>query len=122
NMYWANPYYDPSRYNAGQNRFNGGSRNGRPNGFNEVLLGRNTNKGDGQQLTLSLTKPMSDTSDYSWSLAYAYTDATEVNPLTSSRAISNWRSHAALNPGEEVASRSPYVVRDRFTGTFSYRH
>ena len=120
NLYWANT--DPSRYNAGQNRFNGGGRNGRPDGFNEVLLARNTNKGDGQQLTLSLTKPMSDTSNYSWSLAYAYTDATEVNPLTSSRAISNWRSHAALNPGEEVASRSPYVVRDRFTGTFSYRH
>src|SRR5690606_13598086 len=41
---------------------------------------------------------------------------------TSSRAISNWRSHAALNPGEEVASRSAYTTRDRFTGAMTYRH
>ena len=120
NLYWGST--NPDLYNAGQNRFNGGARSGNIAGFNDVLIARNTNKGDGQNLTLSLTKPMTADSNLSWQLAYAYTDATEVNPLTSSRAISNWRSHAALNPGEEVASRSPYVVRDRFTGNISYRH
>lgn len=120
NMYWANT--NPSSYNASQGRFTAGTRSGRVAGFNDVLLAKETNKGDGQQLTLSLSKPFSADSNLSWTLAYAYTDADEVNPLTSSRAISNWRSHAVLNPGEEISSRSAYVTRDRFTGQLTYRH
>ena len=45
-----------------------------------------------EQLTLSLTKPMTDT--WSWVAAYTYTNATEVNPLTSSQAHSNWDGRA----------------------------
>ena len=120
NFYWANT--DPARYNAGQNRFTAGTRTGNIAGFNDVLLAEETNKGEGKQLTLSLTKPFSADSNLSWSLAYAYTDAEEVNPLTSSRAISNFRSHAILNPGENIASRSAYVSRDRFTGQMTYQH
>ena len=119
-FYWGNT--NPSNYNASQNRFNGSSRSGANRGFGDVLLAKETNKGEGQQLTLSLSKPMSAESNLSWTLAYAYTDANEVNPLTSSRAISNWRSHAVLNPGEEVSSRSAYTTRDRFTGQLTYRH
>jgi hypothetical protein len=55
-------------------------------------------------------------------VAYSFTDAEEVNGLTSSRAISNWSSRSIFNPNEELASRSPYVNKDRFTGTVSYRH
>ncbi|GIX34333.1 MAG: Oar protein [Lysobacteraceae bacterium] len=120
NFYWGST--DPSRYNASQNRFNGGARNGNVAGFNDVLLTRRTGKGDGQQLTLSINKPYSEDSDISWSLSYAYTDADEVSGLTSSRAISNWRSVASLNPGSDVASRSAYVNKDRIIGTFSVRH
>jgi len=120
NMYWGST--DPSRYNAGQNRFNGSARSGNVAGFNDVLLTKQTSKGGGEQLTLALSKPMSADSDFSWTVAYAYTDAEEVNPLTSSRAISNWGAHAVLNPGEEVASRSAYVSRDRFTAALSWQH
>ena len=120
NFYWRTTA--PSSYDASRNRFNGTARNGNVAGFNDVLLTKRTGKGDGQQLTLSLSKPYSEDSDISWSLAYAYTQGQEVNPLTSSRAISNWRSHAVLNPGENIESNSAYLTKDRFTGTFSYRH
>ncbi|MCB1554232.1 MAG: TonB-dependent receptor [Xanthomonadales bacterium] len=120
NFYWGSTA--TSNYNASQNRFNGGTRTGNRAGFNDVLLAKETGKGDGQQLTLSVQKPYSADSNISWTLAYAFTEADEVNPLTSSRAISNWRSHAALNPGENVASRSAYTTKDRFAGQLSYRH
>jgi hypothetical protein len=122
NLYWGNPYAAEGRYTANNNRFNGGARSGSTAGFNEVLLASNTSKGSGQNLTLALAKPMSATDNLFWQVAYSYTNATEVNPLTSSRAISSWRSHAAYNPGENVSSRSAYVNRDRFTAAVSYRH
>ncbi len=120
NFYWRS--LAPGNYNASQNRFNGTARNGTIAGFNDVVIARQTNKGDGQQLTLSLAKPYTTDSNLTWTVAYAYTNATEVNPLTSSRAISNFGSHAALNPGEEIASRSAYINRDRFSAAISYRH
>jgi hypothetical protein len=122
NLYWANPFFAPSRYNATNNTFGGGARAGNRAGFNDVLLTKQTGKGGGQQLTLSLSKPMTADENYSWGIAYAFTDADEVNPLTSSRAISNFSSHAVLNPGEEIASRSAYTTKDRITATFAYRH
>ncbi|MCC6593732.1 MAG: TonB-dependent receptor [Xanthomonadales bacterium] len=119
NMYWAN--FDPSRYQT-NGTFNGTARSRRNTAFREVLLARPTNKGSGENFTLALTKPMNVDSNLFWQVAYSYTDATEVNGLTSSRAISNWASRSIFNPNEEVSSRSPYVNKDRFTGTLSYRH
>jgi hypothetical protein len=109
-MYWSNP-------NSAS-----GSRNGSNPLFREVMLARNTNKGDGQNLTVSLSKPFRNDENFSWSLAYSYTEATEVSGLTSSRAISNWRSRAGFDVNENVASRSPYVNRDRFTATGTWKH
>ena len=108
-MYWSNP-------NAPS-----GSRTGADSAFREVMLARNTNKGDGQNLTVSLSKPFRADENWSWSLAYSFTDATEVNGLTSSRAISNWRSRAGFDVNENVASRSPYVNKDRFIATGSMK-
>ena len=90
-------------------------------GFANVLVARPTKKGGGENLTLALSRGRQD-DGWSWSLAYAYTDAEEVNPLTSSVANSNWQSAAVFNVNEEVVARSPYVVRDRFVGTLGYRH
>lgn len=120
-MYWGST--DPSLYNVNSGFF-GPSSNARAGSnpdYREVLIARNTNKGSGENLTISLEKPFSHESNFSWTLAYSYTDATEVSGLTSSRAISNWRSRAAFNVNEEVASRSAYVNRDRFLATGSWR-
>ena len=84
-----------------------------------VVLLKNTSKGQSQQYTFSLSKPL--VNDWAWSLAYTFTDATEVSPLTSSRAISNWNGRAIFNPNEDVASTSNYEIRDRFIGTLTWQ-
>ena len=119
NLYWGSTASNLYQTNG---TFNGTARSRRNTAFREVLLARPTNKGSGENFTLSLTKPMTSESNLFWQAAYSYTDATEVNGLTSSRGISNWASRSIFNPNEELASRSPYVNRDRFTGTMSYRH
>jgi len=89
--------------------------------FANVLVARPTSKGGGENLTVALSRGRQQ-DGWSWSLAYSYTDATEVNPLTSSVANSNWQAASVFNVNEEVEARSPYVVRDRFVGTLGYRH
>ena len=84
-----------------------------------VILVSPTNKGRGEQLTVSLTKPMTD--QWSWMLAYTYTDATEVNPLTSSQAHSNWDGRMIFNPNDDVAETSNYEIKDRFIGVLSWQ-
>lgn len=107
-------------YNQGNGSFGGTARWLSNQAFREVLLAKSTGKGGGESLTLGLHRPLQN--NWAWSLAYTYTDATEVSPLTSSRAISNWNSRMIFNPNEEVASPSNYLVRDRVVGTFDYRH
>lgn len=114
-------FYGNLARSAFNNRnFNSTSRANRDRDFREVLLARNTDKGAGQNLTLALTKPRSRGDQWYWSVAYSFTEATEVNPLTSSRAISNWNGRSVFDPNEDVASRSNYVVRDRFTAAVSW--
>ncbi|MFN7782349.1 MAG: carboxypeptidase regulatory-like domain-containing protein [Lysobacterales bacterium] len=88
--------------------------------FNNVLVAERTNKGHGQSLTLALNRARQD-DPWSWSVAYNYSDAKEVSPLTSSVANSNFNGRSVFNPNEEVSARSPYVVRDRFVATLGYR-
>jgi hypothetical protein len=87
--------------------------------FNNVLIAENTSKGRGDNLTVGLQRPMKD--DWAWSLAYSYTEATEVNPLTSSVSNSNWLNRSAFDPNEEVASRSNYAIRDRFVASIQWQ-
>jgi hypothetical protein len=99
---------------AVQTKFN------RPNGVGDVMLMRNTNKGKSQQLTVSLEKPMAN--DWAWSLAYTYTNADEVSPLTSSQNTSNWGSTLIGTVNENVSTASRYEIRDRFTGSINWQH
>jgi hypothetical protein len=118
-MYWVNT--DPALYTGSRLGTATNARSGANPNFREVMLARNTDKGQGENLTLSLEKPFSSESDLSWTVAYSFTDNTEVNGLTSSRAISSWRSAAAFNVNENVDSRSAYVNRDRFIAVANYR-
>ena len=63
---------------------------------------------------MSLSRPFSTGSDWSWNLGYTYTNATEVSGLTSSTATSGWNYNYLFNAKEEVASRSRYEIKDRF--------
>jgi hypothetical protein len=88
--------------------------------FNNVLLAEHTGKGGGDNLTLALNGKF--LKEWNWGLAYSYTNATEVSPLTSSVSFSSWQSRSIFNPNEEVEGNSAYLVQDRFTGQLNWKH
>lgn len=87
--------------------------------FNDVLLLRNTNKGNSQMFTLGIEKPFQD--NWSAKISYTFAKGKDANPGTSSRAISNWNNRLIFNPNEEVSADSNYVFRDRVNAVFQYR-
>lgn len=126
-LYYTTQGYNPSCWTAtGGTITTGGTcsgfrtRAGSNAAYNNVLLADNTGKGGGENLTIGLQRPMKD--DWSWSVAYSYTEATDVNPLTSSVSNSNWLNRSIFDPNEEVASRSNYVNRDRFIASLQWQH
>jgi hypothetical protein len=86
--------------------------------FANVLQATETKKGGGNLATVSLRK---DGRDLAWGIAYTYTNAKEVSPLTSSVSNSSWASRASFNPNEEVTANSAYLVKDRVSGNFRWR-
>jgi hypothetical protein len=87
--------------------------------FADVLLAENTGEGKGDAVTLWLNGQAFSRS-LNWSLAYTRTKLTEVNPLTSSRAISNWSNRAVFDPNTDDAGPSAYALRDRVSATMSW--
>ncbi|CBA15787.1 putative tonb-dependent outer membrane receptor oar-like protein [Xanthomonas albilineans GPE PC73] len=114
-LYW-NPSQTGRPWAAGNNRF------GRNAGYSDVYLIDNTDKGRTQQLTLSLSKPFSEGGDWSWSLGYTYTHATEVGSLTSSTASSGWGNQYAFNANSETENKSRYAIKDRISGSLDWKH
>jgi hypothetical protein len=89
--------------------------------FNNTVIALPTSEGGSQNFSISLSRPRQP-DGWSWSLAYAFTEAEEVSNLTSSVANSNWQAVPVFNANEKVVGRSAYVVRDRVIGTLGYRH
>lgn len=60
--------------------------------------------------------------DNGWSarVGYAYSDAEDVQPMTSAVAFSNYNSRAFTNPQEQILSTSNYNTKHRFTASVSY--
>ncbi len=124
-LYWNAAGYNPGNWSLNSSgawvSTNAvGNRANRPSSIDSVQYALPTNKGESQQLTLALSKPM--TENWGWMVAYTYTNATEVNPLTSSQASSNWNNNAIFQANEEIASQTNYTIRDRFSANLSYRH
>ncbi|MEO6104485.1 MAG: Oar protein, partial [Pseudoxanthomonas sp.] len=90
--------------------------------FGDVFLLENSDQGNGQQFTVSLNKPFSMESDWSWTLGYTYTQASEVSALTSSTAGSGYGSQLGFNINEASSSTARYEIRDRFTGALNWSH
>ncbi|MED5598058.1 TonB-dependent receptor [Janthinobacterium sp. P210006] len=87
--------------------------------YNNVLIAKKTDKGTGNLVTLSVSQPM--TKGFGWSVAYTYTDATEVSPLTSSVSNSNFNARSIFNPNENIAANSSYLVKDRFNAVLNFQ-
>jgi hypothetical protein len=59
---------------------------------------------------------------FDFSVGYAYSDAEDPNPMTSSVASSNYWNRAFFDPEEDVLSTSNYNIEHRFTATAKWRH
>lgn len=88
--------------------------------FGDVLLLTNTDQGHASSATLSLEKPFKD--DWYAKLSFTRGRSTEINPGTSSVALSNWQNMQVYNANEEVANTANYEVKNRVTLALSWRH
>jgi hypothetical protein len=87
--------------------------------FNNVLVATATDKGGSNVATVSLSRPMMN--GWNWSLAYTYTNAKEVSPLTSSTSSSNYSARSSFDPNEEVNANSSYLVKDRISALVNFQ-
>lgn len=105
-----------------QNGRNGVSnRADRPSDIGDVLIGRNTSSGYSSQATFALQKPFND-DNWNWSLAYTYTEANEVSPLTSSQNTSNWNNTLSYQANDAMSYNSRYAIKDRVSAIVSWQH
>lgn len=125
-LYYTNAGYNPACWTVGGNRITNTatcadfrSRALSSAAFNNVMMASKTTKGGGDVASVSISRPLSR--GLGWSLSYTYSRATEVSPLTSSVAFSNFRSRAIFSPNEDVAANSSYLVRDRINSTLTWQ-
>lgn len=59
-------------------------------------------------------------SGWGLTMGYAYSDAKDVQPMTSSVAFSNYNNRAFTDPNEDILSVSNYNTKHRFTATVDY--
>jgi Carboxypeptidase regulatory-like domain len=85
--------------------------------FNTVYVLDNTGAGRASQYSISIRRPLKN--HWAFSVGYTRSDATEVNPFTSSVAQSNFSGRAYMNPNENVASRTNYVTPDKIVVSFT---
>ncbi len=91
-----------------------------PRRFNTDYILTNVQGSDAKstQLAASLSKVYDNGVD--WSLGYAYTNAKDVNPMTSSVAFSNYASIAVSDPNNPGLAKSNYNIPHRFTFRIGY--
>ncbi|MGB1068496.1 MAG: TonB-dependent receptor [Henriciella sp.] len=75
---------------------------------------------DAKSLLMSFGLSKDYDNGFDWSLGYAYSDAEDVHPMTSSVAFSNYVNRAFVDPQTPVAATSDYNTKHRFTGVANY--
>lgn len=92
------------------------------NNFNSVILLDNTTEGRQFFVTARIKKQLNrgPLRGLFGSLAYTFSDATDINSGRSSRAISNWRFNETSDPNGEKAETSDFEVKHRLVGDLSY--
>ncbi len=80
----------------------------------------NVNGDSGQQTSLSLALTKSHDFGLDWTLAYAWSKAEEVSPMTSSVAYSNYTNIAVSDMQNPGVSTSNYEIPHRFTFRATY--
>ncbi|RUO32340.1 TonB-dependent receptor [Aliidiomarina soli] len=86
----------------------------------DLILGNATE--DGTSLAFSSSLSKSYDWGLSWSLAYAYTQSEDANPMTSSVAYSNFVNYARSDMNNPGLATSNYEIPHRFTLRATYQH
>ena len=121
-IYWNNAGLNPANFNQFGTASGGASARGNRNtAYNDAIIAQRTGQGGSDSFTVALSQPFND-NDWSWNVAYTYTYADEVSPLTSSTSSSNLGNVAVFQANEEVVARSSYAIQDRFTAAFNWKH
>jgi hypothetical protein len=95
------------------------STTGRRAGSDFMLTNVNSaNDGDSTTISASIQKDWEN--GFNGMLAYAYTEATDANPMTSSVAYSNFINVAVADVNAPQAATSDYEIPHRFTMKFGY--
>ncbi|MEQ8409616.1 MAG: carboxypeptidase-like regulatory domain-containing protein [Gammaproteobacteria bacterium] len=89
-------------------------------GEDNFMLTNSTTEGEG--LSLSLVAKQSYDFGLDWMLGYAYTENTDVSPMNSSVAGSNFSGLSAYTLLDPTAATSDYVTPKRFVGSVTYGH
>ncbi|APD91099.1 TonB-dependent receptor [Alteromonas mediterranea] len=108
---------------TGENRFDGRTiyttvDSSRWTGSDFVL--DNVDSGDGSSLVLSVGVSKEWDNGFDMAASYAYVDAEDANPMTSSVAFSNYINFATSDPNNPSAATSDYAVGNRFNFSIGY--
>ncbi|MBX2848003.1 MAG: TonB-dependent receptor [Acidiferrobacterales bacterium] len=74
-----------------------------------------------ESLSASFSVSKSHDNGFDWTIGYAYTDADDISPMTSSVAFSNYQNRAFFDPQEDVSSTSTYQIEHRLTVIANWR-
>lgn len=102
------PIFDPARYGPTRRNLN--------NSYDLLLT--NTDQGSTQVWTVGLSKSWSNGFDINFD--YTHTDAFDVNPGTSSVALSNYSQVAFADPNNPRLSVSNYQIKEQFKWNGGY--
>ncbi|MEM9738690.1 MAG: TonB-dependent receptor [Pseudomonadota bacterium] len=81
-----------------------------------------TNSDEGNEATtISFSVAKDYDNGFDWAFGYAWNDAQDVQPMTSSVAFSNYNNRAFFDPQEDVLSTSDYNIEHRFTLLTTYK-
>ncbi len=89
--------------------------------FTQDFILSNVQGDDGESDVYSLALTKAYDWGLDWTFGYAYTDATEVTPMTSSVAFSNYANISVSDPNNPAVSTSNYNIKNRFTVQMNYR-
>ncbi len=91
-----------------------------PRRFNSDYILTNVDGSDAKSWQISANLSKSYDNGFDWSVGYAYTNAKDVSPMTSSVAFSNYANISVDDPNNPSRAKSNYNVPHRFTWRVGY--
>jgi len=89
--------------------------------FAQDFILTNVQGDDGETDVYSLALSKAYDWGLDWTLGYAYTESSDVNPMTSSVAFSNYANVPVPDPNDPGVARSNYNIKNRFTLVANFR-